>query len=183
MSSDPKGPHRMRKTDRRAMYRAAATFVRQRYPHRVTVPSEPAIVSSMTRDECLFEARTLLEELRWKRRDPVRQLRGFEARALLFAAQAHRREGARRASADTDRAFYVTIRDGARHGFLYGPFPKQMDALREVQATKSLALELNNVDAAFASFGTASLPWNLARPGVLNDRLPPLPAVAGTAAS
>lgn len=159
---------------RRAMYRAAADYVRRHYPHRVTAPEALAIPASLTRDECLHEARMLLDELRWKRRDPIRRLRGYEARAFLFAAEAYRRQGARRAPLGPGRAFYVTIRQGRKQGFLYGPFDSQIAALREVRSTKTLALELNHSDAAFASFGTASLPIELARPGLLNDRLPPL---------
>jgi hypothetical protein len=159
---------------RRAMYRAAADYVRRQYPYRVTVPAARAISASLTRDECLHEARMLLDELRWKRRDPIRQLRGYEARGLLFAAEAYRREAARRDPLAPGRAFYVTIRQGEKRGFLYGPFASQIAALREVRTTKALALELNHSDAAFASFGTASLPIELARPGLLNDRLPPI---------
>ncbi len=58
---------------------------------------------------------------------------------------------------DTDRAFFVTIQDAGRTGWLLGPYPTHYDALQEVGRGKELAVEARQ-DMWFASFGTASVP-------------------------
>lgn len=54
--------------------------------------------------------------------------------------------------------FYVTIRCGARVGFLLGPYASQMTALANVDRGRQLAEQARPDQADFAAFGTASLP-------------------------
>jgi hypothetical protein len=56
------------------------------------------------------------------------------------------------------RQFYVTIRDGARVGFLLGPYASHMTALANVDRGRRLAEQARPDQADFAPFGTASLP-------------------------
>ena len=58
---------------------------------------------------------------------------------------------------DTDRVFFVTIRDDAgRTGWLLGGYPTHYDAMIEVERGRNLAIEARQ-DAWFSSFGTASI--------------------------
>lgn len=68
------------------------------------------------------------------------------------------------------RYFYVSVIDGARHGFLAGPFQTHDEALAKVDAARAAA---NEVDprAWFYAYGTAKAPDGYDRPGVLNDKL------------
>lgn len=51
--------------------------------------------------------------------------------------------------------FYVSVRDGARSGFLLGPYASHMMALMNVARGRSLAEESSNRAWSYA-FGTAS---------------------------
>lgn len=67
------------------------------------------------------------------------------------------------------RLFYVTARDGRRTAALLGPFVSHMTALERVPRGRRLAEERFGDQAAFASFGTASLPRSR-RPRVVFGR-------------
>lgn len=51
-------------------------------------------------------------------------------------------------------AYYVTVQDGARVGYLAGPFKRHGDAVRMVDAAKHAAKKADTW-AAFYAFGTA----------------------------
>lgn len=161
---------------RRAMYRAAGRYVRRYHEHRVRDARAPFVGATETCDELLARARREIEHLRWQLRHGYHPVPDFERRRVLFEVGFLRRAAMERAPAPSNRAFYVTTRDGARHGLLYGPFVSQRAALRTVDAVRSAAQGVHNADAAFASFGTASLPLGDAVPGLLNDWLPPIAA-------
>jgi hypothetical protein len=57
--------------------------------------------------------------------------------------------------------FYVTIRDGARVGWLLGPYASHMTALSNVDRGRRMAMASRPDQAAFAAFGTASYPATL----------------------
>lgn len=56
-----------------------------------------------------------------------------------------------------DREFYVTVRDGQRHGLLLGPFPTHLQAIENIDRGRELSLKAD-AWASFYSFGTASAP-------------------------
>lgn len=67
--------------------------------------------------------------------------------------------------------YYVTIRDGPRHGLLAGPYKDDHPAaLAMVPKVRRLAHELAPTQSAFAAFGTAWSPVDQG-PGRLNDQL------------
>jgi len=55
-----------------------------------------------------------------------------------------------------DNAFYVTVRDAGRTGFLLGPYDTHPDALQEVDRGRRLAIAAND-RAWFYAYGTASV--------------------------
>ena len=57
---------------------------------------------------------------------------------------------------DADSMFYVTVVDGARVGFLLGPYRNHQDAFDNVDRGRDLANE-TDPRAAFYSFGTSSI--------------------------
>jgi hypothetical protein len=61
-----------------------------------------------------------------------------------------------------ERAYYVTVRDDGRTGFLLGPYATHGEALAQVDRGRELA---NGATpwAAFYAFGTSSLPAHIAR--------------------
>lgn len=81
-------------------------------------------------------------------------------------------EATNRPEPDTRPGFYyVTIRDGPRHGLLAGPFKDNHPAaLAMVPKVRQLARELAPNQSAFAAFGTAWSPVDQG-PGRLNDQL------------
>ncbi len=54
--------------------------------------------------------------------------------------------------------FYVTVRSGARVGWLLGPYVSHMTALAAIPRARRLAHDASPDQAAFAGFGTASRP-------------------------
>jgi hypothetical protein len=75
--------------------------------------------------------------------------------------------------------YYVTIRDGPRHGLLAGPYVNDHPAaLAMVPKVRELARKLSPGQSAFAGFGTA---WSEVDqgPGKLNDQLAQLDATNG----
>jgi hypothetical protein len=55
--------------------------------------------------------------------------------------------------------YYVTIRDGARHGYLAGPYVDDLaTALAAVDPIRRLAREVNREEATWAGFGVAWAP-------------------------
>lgn len=54
--------------------------------------------------------------------------------------------------------FYVTAVSGSQRSAVLGPYASHMTALVNVERGRKLAEEKFPADAAFASFGTASLP-------------------------
>ena len=67
-------------------------------------------------------------------------------------------------------AYYVTVRDRQRVGFLVGPFNTHGAALAQVEPAREAAKEVNS-DAHWFAFGTAHDKISRARVGRLNDRV------------
>lgn len=70
---------------------------------------------------------------------------------------------------DRSGYYYVTIRDGGRHGLLAGPFHNNHQAALDLVPTiRRIAGLVNSRDAAFAGFGTS---WSEVDqgPGMLHD--------------
>jgi hypothetical protein len=65
--------------------------------------------------------------------------------------------------------YYISIKDGPRHGFLAGPFRTHTEALALVDDARRVAQRVNRVQATFAGFGTCS--GEFFTPGVINDLL------------
>jgi hypothetical protein len=63
------------------------------------------------------------------------------------------------------RAFYVTVIDGARSGFLAGPYCTHDSALADVERVKAMACKAND-RAHWYAFGTASAPLGVSVPCV-----------------
>ena len=57
--------------------------------------------------------------------------------------------------------FYVTVRDGARTGWLLGPYGDHSSALSDVERGRQLAYAAND-RAWFYAYGTASVPTGTA---------------------
>lgn len=67
--------------------------------------------------------------------------------------------------------YYVSVRDGSRVGLLVGPFPNDhAAALRLVDAARAAAVRVDPM-AWFHEYGTARLPLDFSRPGVLNTEV------------
>ena len=67
--------------------------------------------------------------------------------------------------------YYVTIHDGARFGFLAGPFKDDHEtAIGLVARCQELAIQLDPW-AHFSAFGTARIDYDYDKPGKLNARL------------
>ena len=158
------------------MYRAGAEFARRYHEHRLIDRTPPRMSPRETRDELLDRARRTLEFIRSKRTNPslvrpVTDEHGFppicpfasvpayfrsEVDQALSDARHFRQEAMKRQSPDRpDRVFYVSVRDGEKHAFLFGPLPSQRAALRELPRIRNLTLEKYR-EAAFAAFGTCS---------------------------
>lgn len=71
---------------------------------------------------------------------------------------------------EPDRNFYVTVVDGDRHGKLAGPYKTHGEALADVEAVRSIAIDLDS-KAHFYGFGTASTGSEYTKPGILNAQL------------
>lgn len=67
-------------------------------------------------------------------------------------------------------AFYVTVVDAGRVGYLAGPFASHPAALAMVEPSRRIADTLDPW-AHFYAFGTAALPPGTTTPGTLNARL------------
>jgi hypothetical protein len=163
-------------SSKRDWRRARRTYARQALRYRDFQPPAVAIWPNETRDELISRARTLLRRLAWKRTTPIHGLVHGENRDMLREIALLRTAAFARQRIDTrGLAFYVTIRDGNEFGRLYGPFNRQLAALEALPLVKQAAYDANHGQAAFAAFGTASIDRKHARPGLLNDRLPPIP--------
>lgn len=57
---------------------------------------------------------------------------------------------------DRPGRYYVTVRDGQRHGFLLGPYDSHLEALENTDRGKALA-EKADPRAHWYAFGTARL--------------------------
>lgn len=156
---------------RKKMYRAAGIYMAKKYPLLVRELERPYVAPGSTRDEMLCEARKVLRYLSWNRHHAPHKSLPAEINQALFTVACYRQEAVSRERI-IDRAFYVTIKDGAKHGLLYGPFTTHRGALENVQQVCNKAHEINSGDAAFAEFGTASLPLANAPEGKLNAYLP-----------
>jgi hypothetical protein len=146
--------------------------------------SAPAIIyKNETRDEILYEARRIIEDLQWKRKtehqariyknERDRRLEHREQHQKLNDVARRRLESLRHPRIDPqNRAFYVGIVNGNDMGLLYGPVATQMAALRAKPFIRNLARDLNCGQSAFASFGTLSIPIEDAKSGILNHHVP-----------
>lgn len=57
-----------------------------------------------------------------------------------------------------NEAFYVTVKDGPRTGFLLGPYPTHEEALANVERGKGLALESDGASRSwFYAYGTTKM--------------------------
>jgi len=74
--------------------------------------------------------------------------------------------------------YYVTIHDGARFGFLAGPFKDDHQAAIDlVDRCQELAIQLDPW-AHFSAFGTARVDYDYDKPGKLNAHLGLAPGCA-----
>jgi hypothetical protein len=168
----------MPRLTKRAYLRARRALVRGRLRYKRSTPLDIRVSPSETRDELIARARRVLDRVHTMRRHPAHPLSVYEIREALREASILRAAAAAAQRVDpTGRAFYVSIRDGARHGLLYGPFRTQSATLRALPDARRVASDVC-ADAAFAAFGTASIARESARPGVLNHLLPPIPEYA-----
>lgn len=148
--------------------------------YHVSRTSPISIGAKETRDELLVRATRQLQLVRSLKNGPHARSK-YEARIALSKVAILRTEAMKRARIDAaGKAFYCTIRSGARHGLLYGPFATQREALRALPMVRTTARDLNPIDSSFAEFGTCSIDAAKARPGKLNEHLPaldPLPEI------
>lgn len=164
---------------KRAWKQGRRRHVRSRMRYRNSALPSVHIASTETRDELIVRARAILEFAKWKRRQAPDRFSKYEQREELREVAILRSAATARGRIDpTNRAFYASLRTGARHAFLYGPFGTQIAALRALPLARRTALELYHSEAAFGSFGTCSIARELAKPGILNPRLPPIPDLA-----
>lgn len=71
-------------------------------------------------------------------------------------------------TADNDtEAFYVTVKDGSRTGWLLGPFDTHEEALKKVNTARTIA-EAKDPRAVFYAFGTAKRTGRQHPAGILN---------------
>jgi hypothetical protein len=161
-------------SSKREWRRARRAYARSRMRSKHSHPPHAHIAPNETRDELIIEARRILERIGWKKNHPAHPLSRSEVRHELATAGLLRAAAASRPRVDpAGLAFYVSIRDGARSACLYGPFPTQLTALRALPIAKACALRVSP-EAAFAAFGTASMPHEHAEAGRLNHLLPPI---------
>jgi hypothetical protein len=79
--------------------------------------------------------------------------------------------------------YYVTIHDGARFGFLAGPFKDDhQTAIDLVARCQELAIQLDPW-AHFSAFGTARIDYDYDKPGKLNAHLGLAPGCAPSCTS
>lgn len=67
-------------------------------------------------------------------------------------------------------AYYVTVVDGRRASFLYGPLPSHQEALDMVARVRKIAYEVDPY-SWFYAFGTARADDGYSEPGLLNERV------------
>lgn len=164
---------------KRAWKRARRRYVRSRMRHRNSGLPSVHISSTETRDEFIVRARAILEFAKWKRRQAPYRFSKYEQREELREVAILRTAATARQRIDpTNRAFYASLRTGAQHAFLYGPFGTQIAALRALPLARRSALDLDRSKTAFGSFGTCSIARGHAKPGILNPHLPPIPDLA-----
>ena len=174
----------MRFASKRAWEQARRRYARARMHYRRSTPPAVWIGPAETRDEILVRARTLLERTMEMRRSSAHPPSIHRRREVLREVSILRAAAMTRQPVDPQgRAFYVSIKAGPRHAFLYGPFPTQREALHALPLARSLAQEKYPRESAFAAFGTCSIARADAMPGVLNAFLPAIAAldVAGAA--
>jgi len=164
---------------KRAWKQARRRYVRSRMRYRNSALPFVHISSTETRDELIVRARTILEFAKWKRRQAPYRFSKYEQHEELRQVAILRSAATARQRIDPrNRAFYASLRSGARHAFLYGPFGTQIAALRALPLARRTALDFYRSEATFGSFGTCSIASEHAKPGILNPHLPPIPKFA-----
>lgn len=100
----------------------------------------------------------------------------FALETELKAAQDHAAKTADQMPDPQPGNYYVTVRDSDDYRCLVGPFPDDhTGALAWVDRANRLACDLDP-KAHWYSYGTARLPADYAKPGILNERLGFIPS-------
>lgn len=152
--------------------------------YRTHTPPAVYVSPRETRSEIVSRARQILERLRTRYQTSLPPFSPWETREMMREVAILRAAALARPPAPkgADIAWYVSIRDGARSGLLYGPLDTQGAALRALPIVRHFVHEQNYRDVAFAAFGTATFTGIEPPIGTLNgvlfealntDALPP----------